>query len=151
MMNKYILIVGIVVLAGIGLYMWSTSTVTQAPASTEVNEPKEVNEVVVNLMEQNGSGESGTATITEVEGGVKVVLSLIGAPEGVVQPAHIHVNACADIAGVQYPLEFPTNGSSETMLEVFMNELQAGLPLSVNVHKSAEEASVYVACGDIVL
>jgi len=151
MMNKYILIVGIVVVAGIGLYMWNTGTVTQAPVPAEVNESEEMNEVVVNLQEQNGSGESGTATITEVEGGVKVGLSLIGAPEGVVQPAHIHVNACADIAGVQYPLEFPTNGSSETMLRVSMAELQVGLPLSVNVHKSVEEASVYVACGDIVL
>ena len=156
-MNKYILIIGIVAVAGIGLYIWGTGTVTQAPPDnegeeqTKVDAPEDTKKVVVNLLEQNESGESGAATITEVEGGVKVVLSLTGAPEGVVQPAHIHVNSCADIAGVQYPLEFPTDGSSETILEVSMAELQAGLPLSVNVHKSAEEASVYVACGDILL
>jgi len=150
-MNKYILIVGIVVVAGIGLYMWSTSTGTQAPASTEVSEQEAMKKVVVNLQEQNESGESGTATITEMEGGVKVAVSLVGVPEGVTQPVHIHVNSCVNIAGVQYPLESLINGSSETMLEVSMAELQAGLPLSVNVHKSVEEISVYVVCGDIAL
>ncbi|MCH8986716.1 hypothetical protein IIA94_00915 [Patescibacteria group bacterium] len=114
-------------------------------------EPTEVSEVEVNLQEQNESGESGTAVITEVGGRIRVVLSLTGAPEDVVQPAHIHMNSCANLGGVEYPLEFPTNGSSETMLEISMAELQAGLPLSVNVHKSPEEAGVYVACGNIVL
>ena len=160
MSKSVIAILGIVVVIGIGWYLWNTGALTpspaEAPATTEqkpveVSEPDEMNEVVVNLVEQNASGESGTATITEVEGGVRVVLNLIGASEGVVQPAHIHANSCADIGGVQYPLTFPMNGSSETMLEVSMDELQAGLPLSVNVHKSAEEVSVYVACGDIVL
>ena len=157
-MNKYILIVGIVAVAGIGWYVWSTGAFTQAPADrereeglAEMSEPEVVNEITVNLEEQNGSGESGIAIITEVETGIRVVLRLTGAPEGVTQPVHIHVNSCTDIGGVQYPLEFTGDGYSETMLEVSMATLQAGLPLSINVHKSDEEASVYVACGDIVL
>lgn len=150
-MNKSVIVIlGIIVLAGIGWYLLSSGTDTQPPVDTRQEEVTG-GEIVVALQEQNGSGESGTATITEVEGRVRVVLSLTGAPEGVVQPAHIHVNSCADIGGVQYPLTFPMNGSSETMLEVSMAELRAGLPLSVNVHKSVAEASVFVACGDIVL
>jgi len=158
-MNKSVIaILGIVVVLGIGLYLWSTGAFTQAPSgpgtadeSVKVSEPEETNSVIVVLREQNDSGESGTAILSEVDGKVRIVLNLTGAPEDVSQPAHIHVNNCADIAGVQYPLASPVNGSSETMLEVSMEELQAGLPFSVNVHKSPEEASVYVACGDIVL
>ena len=151
-MNKYVLIAGIIAIAGIGWYVWSPGTSTQAPVNIEVQEePTEVSEIEVNLQEQNESGESGTAVITEVEGKVRVVLNLTGEPEDGVQPAHIHTNSCADLGGVQYPLESLTNGSSETILEVSMAELQTGLPLSINVHKSPEEAGVYVACGNIVL
>jgi len=149
-MNKSVIaILGVIVIVGIGWYFLNSGTDTQSPVDTQ--EEVTGGEIVVVLREQNGSGESGTATITETEGGVRVVLSLTGVPEGVVQPAHIHLNSCADIAGVQYPLTSSVNGSSETTLEVSMDELQGGLPLSVNVHKSAAEASVYVACGDITL
>ena len=161
-MNKYILIVGISAVAGIGWYVWSTGVFTQVPAapagikieeeSAGVSEPEVANEVTVNLQEQNRSGESGTATIVDAQEGVRVVLSLIGAPEGVTQPVHIHRNSCADIGEVLQPLEFLINGSSKTIIPSLQAIIErVGLPLSINVHKSVEEASVYVACGDIVL
>ena len=105
--------------------------------------------VVVSLLEQNDSGEFGTATISEVDGKVMVSLGLNGAPD-FAQPAHIHAGSCSSLGGVEYPLTFPINGTSETTLSLTMNELLSGLPLSINVHKSPSEASVYVACGDIV-
>jgi len=104
---------------------------------------------VITLSEQNNSGMQGTATITEEDGGLTVVLSLTGAPEGIAQPAHIHHNACENIGGVLYPLEFPVNGFSETRLGITMDELLADMPLSLNVHKSPAEAQVYVACGNL--
>ena len=146
-MNKVILIAGLVVFGGAILYFVTKGSPAQAPGSEE----QVLREVMVNLREQNESGMSGTAVFTETNGRVRVVLNLTGAPQGVVQPAHIHANSCADIGGVKYPLTFPLNGSSETMLEVSLDEILAGLPLAVNVHKSAAEALVYVACGDIVM
>jgi len=148
-MNKSVIVIlGIIVLAGIGWYLWGSGADIQSPASTQ---KVDVEDRLAILLEQNESGESGTATIAEVEGGVMIFLRMIGAPEGVLQPAHIHKNSCPDIGEVLYPLTAVVNGFSETMLEVSLTDLLVGLPLSVNVHKSAEEVSEYIACGDIVL
>lgn len=106
--------------------------------------------ITITLSSQNNSGESGTATLTDVNGKTGVVLALTGAPSGVTQPAHIHTGSCAAIGGVVYPLTFPVNGKSETTLNVTIDELLKKLPLALNVHKSAAEANVYVACGDIM-
>ena len=104
---------------------------------------------VVNLQTQNNSGQSGTATLTAMDGQTKVVLSVSGGPAEIAQPAHIHNKNCADIGGVLYPLTSVINGDSETILNVPLDTILSQLPLSINVHKSAQEASVYVACGDI--
>ncbi len=105
----------------------------------------------VTLSAQNNSGESGTATLKEDSGKVKVTLDLTGAPADVMQPAHIHMGSCATLGAVKYPLTFPTNGKSETLLDVKWTDLKAGLPLALNVHKSPAESTVYVACGDLSL
>lgn len=106
--------------------------------------------IQVKLSEQNNSGQSGTAILTETNGKTKVIVNFTGKPSGVAQPAHIHLSSCATIGAVKYPLTNVDKGASQTELNVTMAELLAGLPLSINVHKSAAEASVYVACGDIV-
>ncbi|EKD46816.1 MAG: hypothetical protein ACD_67C00056G0006 [uncultured bacterium] len=105
--------------------------------------------ITVALSAQNNSNESGTATLTDADGKTKVTIALTGAPAGITQPAHIHTGTCAVIGAVAYPLTFPVNGKSETVLNVTIDELLKKLPLAINVHKSASEASVYVACGDI--
>ena len=103
----------------------------------------------VTLRTQNNSGQSGSATLTAMGDQTKVVLSVAGGLAGVAQPAHIHHESCANIGGVLYPLSAVTDGSSETILNVSLDTIMSQLPLSINVHKSAQEASVYVACGDI--
>lgn len=105
--------------------------------------------IQVDLSTQNNSGQSGKAVLTEVDGKVKVILNITGKPSTVAQPAHIHVSNCATIGAVKYPLTSVTNGASQTTLDVSLDQLVSQLPLSINVHKSAAEASVYVACGDI--
>ncbi|RJQ34415.1 hypothetical protein C4556_02655 [Candidatus Parcubacteria bacterium] len=119
----------------------------QEPASQPAPEASEP--VIVTLSAQNDSGMSGTATLTDMDGSTLVVLVLAGAPAGIAQPAHIHTGSCAEIGGVVYPLTFPVNGVSETTLGVSLETILAQLPLALNVHKSAEEVSVYVACGDL--
>jgi hypothetical protein len=107
--------------------------------------------LTVLLSSQNNSGQFGEATITQTAEGIKVVIETTGAPADIAQPAHIHTGSCADIGGVVYPLTFPVNGFSETTLAVSLEDLSNQLPLAINVHKSAAEPSIYVACGDLVL
>lgn len=146
---------GILVLVGVWYFVFNKPSQTEpAPATTteETASPSAtVSEVTVTLSQQNKSGESGTATLAEVDGKVTVTLNLTGAPADVTQPAHIHVGACPDVGAVKYPLTSPVNGVSETVLDVTLDQLRSELPLGVNVHKSAKEVSVYVSCGDLVL
>jgi hypothetical protein len=103
--------------------------------------------VTVPLMEQNKSGQSGNAVITVENGKVKVTVNLSN-PSADPQPAHIHFGSCANIGQVKYPLNNVVNGHSETLLDISIHELHLG-NFSLNVHKSAKEANVYTACGDV--
>ena len=70
--------------------------------------------LTVNISPQNSSGESGTATLTQVGADVKVVLAIKGAPATTPQPAHIHDGTCANLGGVAYPLSNVVAGASTT-------------------------------------
>ncbi len=116
-------------------------------------------EIIVTLNAQNNSGEYGTAILTEEDGKATIALELLGmpiareplgAPADTIQPAHIHEGTCAALGAPRYQLKFPINGASETRLDVSAARLMRELPLAVNVHKSVAEATVYVACGDIL-
>jgi hypothetical protein len=155
-MPKLWILLVVVVLIAAGGYMLmgdksdsSTPQETMTPAATMA--PAESAEEAITLNEQNESGESGTALITEEDGKVKVILGMIGAPDGVSQPAHIHVGSCPDVGAVAYPLTNVVDGVSETVLNVTLAELAAKQPLGINVHKSTTEAKVYVSCGDLNL
>lgn len=104
--------------------------------------------VTVELAEQNGSGESGTATLTAEGEQTRVVLELSN-PASDSQPAHIHPGTCANLdPAPAFPLPNAENGSSEATVDVTLDELTSG-EYAVNVHQSNDEVSVYVACGDI--
>jgi hypothetical protein len=135
----------IVVIAGIA---WLTNRPTvEAPVSQ--NETAAPEPTVIVLNEQNSSGMSGTATFTEMNGSTLVKINLAGAPATGAQPAHIHTGSCANIGGIAYPITSLVNGTSETTINESLGAIMAKLPLALNVHKSAEEISVYMACGDL--
>ena len=102
------------------------------------------------LQPQNSSGESGTATLTKAgDNQTKVVLEVQGAPAGVSQPVHIHKGTCTKLdPKPAYPLSPVVNGKSETTVKASLDSLQKG-GYAINGHKSAQEASTYVFCGDI--
>lgn len=105
--------------------------------------------LTVNLAAQNGSGENGTAVLTQVGADVKVVISIPNGPAGP-QPAHIHTGTCAALGGVAYPLQSLTSGSSTTTIKgVTIDQLVAGKN-AINVHKSASDLGTYVSCGSIM-
>lgn len=143
--NQNLLILAIALVIGIAGYIFYNSQYNK-PVEKETKTPRKL---VVTLNAQNKSGESGTATISEMDAKVKVMLDLTGAPKDVQQPAHIHMGACPKPGDVKYPLAFPVDGKSETTLDVGYDQLLGQLPLAVNVHKSTNEAKAYVSCGDI--
>jgi Cu/Zn superoxide dismutase len=104
--------------------------------------------VTVNMTEQNGSGQNGTATLT-TNGDTTMVMINISGGSSTPQPAHIHPGTCADLDPKPiYPLTSVVNGTSETTVPASLVELVNGT-FAINVHKSGPEASVYVSCGDI--
>jgi hypothetical protein len=105
-------------------------------------------EVVIDLKEQNGSGESGTATLTTDGEKTKVVIALDN-PSAVPQPAHIHEGSCAELdPNPAYGLENVVSGMSTTMVDRPLEELRDD-DYAINVHESAEKLDAYVACGDV--
>lgn len=165
MKNKTLVYVAIAGVIALGAYAYmnnkpKTETVTTdtpttayptTTATTGTPTEKTIAEsVVVQLTAQNSSGENGTATLTTEGGKTKVVIDLTGTPK-TAQPSHIHLGACPNPAAVKYPLTNVVNGKSTTMIDTTLAQLKLSLPLAINVHKSAQESSVYVACGDIKL
>ncbi|MEK9151562.1 MAG: hypothetical protein AAB547_02935 [Patescibacteria group bacterium] len=110
----------------------------------------ETKSYTVSMKEQNGSKQIGTATIVDVDGKAKVTVKVAAGAKDAAQPAHIHVGACPTPGAVAYPLSAVVNGMSETTLAISTTELMSKLPLAVNVHKSKDEATTFVSCGDIV-
>ncbi len=104
--------------------------------------------VEISLDELNGSGQSGTATLTASGEAIKVVLSIGG---GTVksEKVHIHNGQCGpDLKGVVHGLTDFTGGNSVTTLEgVSLASLQTG-GFAVNAHL-AGDPKVYTACGNI--
>lgn len=105
--------------------------------------------VTVQLNEQNGSGESGTATLTKSGNDrTKVVIALAHSPAEP-QPAHIHKGSCDNLDPTpEYPLQSVANGSSATTVAASLKSLEDN-SFAVNVHKSASDLQTYIACGDI--
>lgn len=104
--------------------------------------------LTVTMNPQNNSGESGTATLTQVSGGVQVVLAIKGGP-ATAQPVHIHTGTCADLKGVVYPLTSVTAGASTTVVKGITIDQLLKSPMAINVHKSASDLATYVSCGNI--
>lgn len=129
--------------------VWNSVASTLSASRVMITSKPEKKEVTIRLDAQNGSGEMGTATLKEEDGKVKVSLHLQGTPADIEQPTHIHLGSCPNPGIVKYPLSNVHKGKSETTLDVTFATLKSLLPLAINVHKSAAEASTYVACGNL--
>ena len=110
---------------------------------------KSNNPVTLNLSAQNNSGQNGTMTLTPMGASTKVDIKVTSGARDVYQPSHIHAGTCAQIdPKPKYPLTNVLNGVSSSTVPVSLEELMASAN-AINIHKSAEEVKVYVACGDI--
>ncbi len=121
--------------------LWSLLLVAAAPAQETVT---------ISLKEQNRSGQSGTAVLRAMGDQTEVTIQITPGPAGVDQPAHIHEGTCANLnPRPAFPLSPVRDGRSTTTVNAKLTDLLAK-PFAINVHKSAQEVSVYVACGEIV-
>ena len=102
----------------------------------------------VELAAENGSGQSGTATLTpESENKTRIVVELSNPPAGS-QPAHVHPGPCGDLGDPIAGLMNLEGGASTTVIDMSLADLQRG-GLVVHAHKSEAEFEVSVACGEI--
>lgn len=143
----------VVIVAGILMYFnfasKETATKEDSLPDDEIVTEETPLVLAIELFSQNNSGQAGLVTLTETGSQTTVRLDVLGAPEGVAQPAHIHIGSCAETGAIKYPLESFLNIPSETIIDVSLNDLLTELPLAINVHKSAQEIETSVACGDI--
>ncbi len=105
-------------------------------------------EVTVELAEYEGSGQSGTATLTAEGEQTRVVIS-IDDPVSDSQPAHIHEGSCDDLTPEPlYGLPNVTAGTSESTVDASLETLEDG-DYAINLHMSDEDLATYTSCGDI--
>ncbi len=115
-----------------------------APAETQTPGSK-----VYKLHAQNGSHEYGTVALKPRGQSTDVEIHIVGAPPGVLQPAHIHSGTCRTLdPAPKYPLESALDGTSDIEVKVPIATLLAS-PMAINVHKSADDLKDYVACADL--
>lgn len=117
----------------------------------------------VHIKALQGSGESGTATITDLPNAdIKVVVQLTGIPSGSpVQPMHIHYKYCGAGGGIFKALKSPAKGqgTSTTILQKVSGKVGGqmftgvdyliALQTSINVHQSSSNLPDVLSCGNI--
>ena len=109
-------------------------------------------EVTVQLVEFEDSGQSGTATLTPMEAQTQIVLEIEPGPaEDDPQPVHVHFGNCGiNLGEVRFPLNDVVAGKSTTVVDASLTPLTDGSH-NINLHKSYPEIRVYTACGEIPL
>lgn len=105
--------------------------------------------VRLTLIDENGSGEDGSAQLTDQgDGSTKVELLMLNVPEGDVQPAALRKGSCAALdAAVAYKLEDVKESKSTTTVKVALEELLKE-KYAISVHKSPSDALV-ISCGNL--
>lgn len=118
------------------------------PTATPEATPSPMASVTIALAEQSKSGLTGTAVLEDLGNNkTKVTITLTGKTTATPQPAHVHTGTCVKPGDVVYPLTNVVNGKSETTLDANLAAIKQKGTL-INIHKSAKEANVYVACGE---
>jgi hypothetical protein len=106
-------------------------------------------EIPIDLAESMGSGQTGSATLTDAGGQTFVSIEIDGDPVSDSQPAHIHEGTCEDLNPTPaFGLQNVTGGVSDSTIDVALEALTSGT-YAINVHMSDADIETYVSCGDI--
>ncbi len=108
-------------------------------------------DVTVELSEVDGSGQTGTATLTSDGEMTLVSIQIDGDPVSDSQPAHIHEGNCGDELNPEplYGLPNVADGSSETSVEASVDTLTGDDDYAINLHMSDDDLETYTSCGNI--
>ena len=105
-------------------------------------------DVTVELAEFDGSGQTGTATLTADGEQTRVVIA-VDSPVSDSQPAHIHEGTCDDLTPEPaYGLPNVTAGSSDSTVDVSLDTLTDS-DYAINLHMSDDVLATYTSCGEI--
>ena len=130
----------------------SSSSATSNPGAMSTSGPAagQGDTMTIKIKPQNGSGESGTATLTRMGSKTRIVIAIKGENTTGKQPAHVHKGTCAKLdPKPTYPLHDVILGKSNTVIDASFDDLTS-TPMAINVHESAANIGKYVACGDII-
>lgn len=106
-------------------------------------------EVTVELSEEAGSGQTGTATLTADGEQTRVVIEIDGDPVSESQPAHIHEGTCDELTPEPaFGLPNVADGTSDTTVDVSLDTLTSS-DYAINLHMSDEDLTTYTSCGNI--
>jgi hypothetical protein len=105
--------------------------------------------VRLTLIDENGSGEDGSAQVTDLgNGSTKVELIMLNAPDGAEQPASIHEGSCATLdADVKFTLETVKSSKSTSTVKASLADL-TNAKHAIVVVKSASDSTV-ISCGNM--
>lgn len=145
----------------------ATTTATVVPDVTPVPTPTEAADATatdgtggaisgdeptatVQLAEQNASGVTGTAVLTQQGGATKISLLLTGDAVTGDHVAHLHSGTCAAPGDYTFTLNpISAEGISETVVNLSLDELLSG-SYFINVHPSEENWDAWMVCGELV-
>ena len=109
-----------------------------------------------NLAPMNGSGVTGSATVTPGSNAnsTQVDLMVSGAPAGGVHPWHVHRGQCGNDQGIvgpanAYPAVAVGADGTGRVLATIPAGLDRGGQYMVNVHQSPQDMGTIVACGNL--
>ena len=81
---------------------------------------------VATISEIDGSGITGTATFTEVDGGVHVVIEIQNATQGL-HAMHLHTGSCTDIGPHWHPMGVPAGTPGIPVVQAIPNTPPIGI------------------------
>lgn len=154
----WIVFAGLIVVAGVLLFQNSQPVTSPQPGGIGGGPGEELSpdiipdrmEIELNAVDKEQIDQSGRAVFEETDGKVKVTVDVNTADGLNNQPAHIHAGACPGVGEVLYPLNNIVDGKSETEIDATLSQLNDDQnPMALNIHKSAEESSVYTSCGNL--
>lgn len=150
----WIVLAGLIVIAGVLLFQNSQPVTSPQPGGIgggpgEVPSPERT-EIKLNPVDEEQFDQSGRAVFEETDGKAKVTVD-VNTVEGLNnQPAHIHAGGCPGVGEILYPLNNVIDGKSVTEIDATLSQLNDDQnPMALNIHKSAEESSVYTSCGNL--
>ena len=111
---------------------------------------QEQSEMTIQLIGQENSGQTGSATLTAKGAQTEVVIKVPpGPPAGDPQPLHIHFGECGpNLGNRHYNLSDVVVGVSITLIDTSLVSLTQDNN-AINLHMSYPEFDIYTSCGNI--